>query len=117
MASYDGSCDHDYRSTRVPVSAGPLSNLGGVQVLGFVQTPLQRASNVDWPDIELHVLPLSPASDGGVIRTMTGMSDEVTGWSTTVPQKIFVRHGGQAVLVSQGEEKRHRNGYHVPASL
>ncbi|KAF2367254.1 Glucose-methanol-choline oxidoreductase N-terminal [Trinorchestia longiramus] len=57
--------------------SGPLTVLGGVEGVGFVNTKLVNASD-DWPDIEFHFVSGSPASDGGrQIRKVHGLNQKV----------------------------------------
>ncbi|KAK7874200.1 hypothetical protein R5R35_006245 [Gryllus longicercus] len=54
---------------------GPLTVMGGVEGLAFVNTKYQNASE-DWPDIEFHFISGSTNSDGGrQIRRAHGLSD------------------------------------------
>ena len=56
---------------------GPLTVLGGVEGLSFVQTKHANHS-LDWPDIEFHFISGSTSSDGGAqIRKVHGLSDKV----------------------------------------
>ncbi|XP_018018516.1 glucose dehydrogenase [FAD, quinone] [Hyalella azteca] len=56
--------------------AGPLTVLGGVEGVGFVNTKYMNSSS-DWPDIEFHFVSGSPASDGGRhIRKAHGLNQK-----------------------------------------
>ncbi|CAN7939647.1 unnamed protein product [Ixodes hexagonus] len=56
---------------------GPLTLLGGVEGLGFVNTRYANAS-LDWPDVEIHFASGSPVSDGGqTFKFAHGLSDKV----------------------------------------
>ncbi|XP_035231009.1 glucose dehydrogenase [FAD, quinone]-like [Stegodyphus dumicola] len=46
------------------IGRGPLTVLGGVEGLGFVNTKYANKSE-DYPDVEIHFLSGSPAADGG----------------------------------------------------
>ncbi|XP_043603588.1 glucose dehydrogenase [FAD, quinone]-like [Bombus pyrosoma] len=55
---------------------GPLTVLGGVQGLAFINTKYANASD-DFPDIELHFVPLIKNTDAGTIyKTIHGLSSE-----------------------------------------
>lgn len=43
---------------------GPLTMLGGLDGLGFINTKYQNKSE-DFPDVEIHFIPSCPSSDGG----------------------------------------------------
>ncbi|KAG0422455.1 hypothetical protein HPB47_001720 [Ixodes persulcatus] len=65
---------------------GPLTLLGGVEGLGFVNTRYANAS-LDWPDVEIHFASGSPVSDGGqTFKTAHGLRDKV--WSRTFAPHI-----------------------------
>nr|NVI72411.1 putative glucose dehydrogenase [Cucujiformia] len=54
---------------------GPMTTLGGVEGLGFVNTPL---GNRSWPDIQFHMAPASINSDAGYrVRKVLGITDEL----------------------------------------
>lgn len=56
---------------------GPLSLLGGVEGLGFVNTKYADRTK-DWPDFELHFASGSPVSDGGqTLRLAHGLHDHL----------------------------------------
>lgn len=56
---------------------GPLTMLGGLDGLGFINTKYANHSD-DWPDVEMHFIPSCPSSDGGeAVRKAMGMRDEV----------------------------------------
>lgn len=55
---------------------GPLTIMGGVEGLAFVNTKYANASD-DYPDIEFHFVSGSTNSDGGTqIRKAHGLTDE-----------------------------------------
>nr|MBE5725251.1 putative glucose dehydrogenase [Cucujiformia] len=54
---------------------GPMSTLGGVEGLAFVNTPF---ANRSWPDIQFHMAPASINSDGGAkVRKVLGLTDHL----------------------------------------
>ncbi|CAH1107823.1 unnamed protein product [Psylliodes chrysocephalus] len=54
---------------------GPMTTLGGVEGLGFVNTYL---GNRSWPDIQFHMAPASINSDAGAkVRKVLGITDEL----------------------------------------
>lgn len=54
---------------------GPMTTLGGVEGLAFVNTYL---ANRSWPDIQFHMAPASINSDAGVrVRKVLGITDEL----------------------------------------
>ncbi|OQR76668.1 glucose dehydrogenase-like [Tropilaelaps mercedesae] len=56
---------------------GPLTLLGGVEGLGFINTKYANAAK-DWPDFELHFASGSPVSDGGqTLRYAHGLQEHV----------------------------------------
>ncbi|XP_068986697.1 glucose dehydrogenase [FAD, quinone]-like [Bombus flavifrons] len=56
--------------------AGPLTLLGGLQGLAFINTKYANASD-DFPDIEVHFGTLSQNTDGGeIFKTIQGLSTE-----------------------------------------
>ena len=56
---------------------GPLTVLGGVEGLAWVNTKYANQSD-DWPDIEFHFVSGTPAADGGAqIRRAHGVTDYV----------------------------------------
>ncbi|XP_067122989.1 glucose dehydrogenase [FAD, quinone]-like [Centruroides vittatus] len=63
---------------------GPLTNLGGVDGLGFINT---RYGNVtdDWPDVQVLFVPSSPVADGGeTVRKIMGISNKMW-WQVYYP--------------------------------
>ncbi|XP_057381659.1 glucose dehydrogenase [FAD, quinone]-like [Daphnia carinata] len=57
--------------------SGPLTTLGGVEGLAWVNTKYANHSD-DWPDIEFHFVSGTPAADGGAqIRRVHGVTDFV----------------------------------------
>ncbi|XP_075531979.1 glucose dehydrogenase [FAD, quinone]-like [Dermacentor variabilis] len=59
------------------IGKGPLTLLGGVEGLAFINTKYANKS-MDWPDIEIHFLSGSPVSDGGqIFRRTEGIADEL----------------------------------------
>lgn len=55
---------------------GPLTSLGGVEGLAFVNTKY-APSHGFWPDIQFHFAPSSVNSDGEQIRKITGIRDSI----------------------------------------
>lgn len=56
-------------------SKGPMTTLGGVEGLAFVNT---KFGNRSWPDIQFHMAPASVNSDNGArVRKVLGLTDEV----------------------------------------
>ncbi|UYV79105.1 hypothetical protein LAZ67_17001141 [Cordylochernes scorpioides] len=56
---------------------GPLTTLGGVEGLGFINTKYANAS-ADYPDIEIHFLSGAPSADGGqTFLRVQGLADEM----------------------------------------
>nr|NVI72502.1 putative glucose dehydrogenase [Cucujiformia] len=54
---------------------GPMSTLGGVEGLAFVNTPF---GNRSWPDIQFHMAPASINSDAGAkVRHVLGITDHL----------------------------------------
>nr|NVI72484.1 putative glucose dehydrogenase [Cucujiformia] len=54
---------------------GPMTTLGGVEGLAFVNTPL---GNRSWPDIQFHMAPASINSDAGAkVRKVLGLTDQL----------------------------------------
>nr|NVI72427.1 putative glucose dehydrogenase [Cucujiformia] len=54
---------------------GPMTTLGGVEGLAFVNTPL---GNRSWPDIQFHMAPASINSDAGAkVRKVLGLTDHL----------------------------------------
>nr|NVI72453.1 putative glucose dehydrogenase [Cucujiformia] len=54
---------------------GPMTTLGGVEGLAFVNTPL---GNRSWPDIQFHMAPASINSDAGArVRKVLGLTDRL----------------------------------------
>lgn len=54
---------------------GPMTTLGGVEGLGFVNTYL---GNKSWPDIQFHMAPASINSDAGArVRKVLGLTDHL----------------------------------------
>ena len=67
--------------------SGPLTTLGGVEGLAWVNTKYANISD-DWPDIEFHFASGTPASDGGVqIKRAHGISDYV--WDNYYEQVAY----------------------------
>lgn len=63
--------------TFLTVGKGPLSLLGGVEGIAFINTKFANTS-IDYPDIEIHYLTGAPTADGGqVFRRAQGFADEV----------------------------------------
>lgn len=56
---------------------GPLTMLGGLDGLGFINTKYQNATE-DYPDVEIHFIPSCPSSDGGEsVRKNMGLRDDL----------------------------------------
>lgn len=56
---------------------GPLTLLGGVEGIGFINTKYANPAR-DWPDFELHFASGSPVSDGGqTLRYAHGLRKDV----------------------------------------
>ncbi|XP_067139595.1 glucose dehydrogenase [FAD, quinone]-like [Centruroides vittatus] len=56
---------------------GPLTMLGGLEGLGFINTKYANRS-IDFPDIEIHFISGSPSSDGGqTFHRVQGITDEL----------------------------------------
>ena len=55
---------------------GPLTLLGGIEGLSWVNTKYQNASD-DWPDMQFHFGSGSPAADNGALRKAHGLSSRV----------------------------------------
>lgn len=55
---------------------GPLTNLGGVEGLAFVNSRYANKT-MDWPDVQFHFAPSSVNSDGRQIKKITGLRDSV----------------------------------------
>lgn len=55
---------------------GPMTSLGGVEGLAFVNTKYAPQSGL-WPDIQFHFAPSSVNSDGDQIKKVTGLRDSV----------------------------------------
>ncbi|KAF7268450.1 hypothetical protein GWI33_018428 [Rhynchophorus ferrugineus] len=54
---------------------GPMTTLGGVEGLAFVDT---KYGNRSWPDIQFHMAPASVNSDAGArVRKVLGLTDEL----------------------------------------
>ncbi|XP_066259542.1 glucose dehydrogenase [FAD, quinone]-like [Euwallacea similis] len=54
---------------------GPMTTLGGVEGLAFVNT---KYGNRSWPDIQFHMAPASVNSDAGArVRKVLGLTDEL----------------------------------------
>ena len=90
--------------------SGPMTILGGIEGLSWVNTKYQNASQ-DWPDVQYHFGAGSPATDGGILRQAHGLADHVwyplpfpisayrsrvnsrltVSWSTTVSTLAFFR--------------------------
>lgn len=59
------------------VGKGPLSLLGGVEGIAFINTKYANTT-IDHPDVEIHYLTGAPTADGGqVFRRTQGFADEV----------------------------------------
>ncbi|XP_046414122.1 glucose dehydrogenase [FAD, quinone]-like [Neodiprion fabricii] len=57
--------------------AGPMTTLGGVEGLAFVNTKFANESG-NWPDIQFHMAPASINSDAGAqVRRIFGLTDTV----------------------------------------
>lgn len=69
----------------VTLGIGPLTMLGGLDGIGFINTKYANASD-DWPDVEIHFIPSCPSSDGGEsIRKAMNLKSELFG-------KIYASH-------------------------
>ena len=56
---------------------GPMTTLGGVEGLAFINTKYANESG-DWPDIQFHFAPASINSDDGVrVRKILGITDKL----------------------------------------
>lgn len=55
---------------------GPMTSLGGVEGLAFVNTKYAPRSGL-WPDVQFHFAPSSVNSDGDQIKKVTGLRDSV----------------------------------------
>ncbi|CAH0548917.1 unnamed protein product [Brassicogethes aeneus] len=55
---------------------GPMTSLGGVEGLAFVNTKYAPKSG-SWPDIQFHFAPSSVNSDGEQVKKITGLRDSV----------------------------------------
>lgn len=56
---------------------GPMTTLGGVEGLAFVNTKFANES-ADWPDIQFHMAPASINSDAGArVRKIFGLTDKI----------------------------------------
>ncbi|XP_059620688.1 glucose dehydrogenase [FAD, quinone]-like [Phlebotomus argentipes] len=56
---------------------GPMTSLGGVEGLAFVNTPLANKS-ANWPDIQFHMAPASINSDGGdQVKKILGLKESL----------------------------------------
>lgn len=55
---------------------GPMTSLGGVEGLAFVNTKYAPKSGL-WPDVQFHFAPSSVNSDGDQIKKVTGLRDSV----------------------------------------
>lgn len=56
---------------------GPMTVLGGLEGIAFVNTPYANHS-LDWPDIQFHMAPASLASDGGArVKKVLGLKEEL----------------------------------------
>ncbi|XP_022690696.1 glucose dehydrogenase [FAD, quinone]-like isoform X3 [Varroa jacobsoni] len=63
--------------TFLTVGKGPLSLLGGVEGIAFINTKFANTS-IDYPDIEIHYVTGAPTADGGqVFRRAQGFADEL----------------------------------------
>ncbi|XP_055698387.1 glucose dehydrogenase [FAD, quinone] [Phlebotomus papatasi] len=56
---------------------GPMTSLGGVEGLAFINTPLANKS-ANWPDIQFHMAPASINSDGGdQVKKILGLKESL----------------------------------------
>lgn len=56
---------------------GPMTTLGGLEGVAFVNTPYANES-IDWPDIQFHMAPASLNSDGGdQVKKVLGLKDSL----------------------------------------
>lgn len=55
---------------------GPMTSLGGVEGLAFVNTKYAPESGL-WPDVQFHFAPSSVNSDGDQVKKITGLRDSV----------------------------------------
>ncbi|GAB0093761.1 hypothetical protein DMENIID0001_089360 [Sergentomyia squamirostris] len=56
---------------------GPMTTLGGVEGVAFVNTPLANKS-ANWPDIQFHMAPASINSDGGdQVKKILGLKESL----------------------------------------
>lgn len=56
---------------------GPMTSLGGVEGLAFVNTPLANQT-IDWPDIQFHMAPASVNSDAGArVKKVLGLKESL----------------------------------------
>lgn len=57
---------------------GPMTSLGGVEGLAFVNTKYNPDQSGEWPDVQFHFAPSSVNSDGGEqIRRILNLRDGV----------------------------------------
>ncbi|XP_003486606.1 glucose dehydrogenase [FAD, quinone]-like [Bombus impatiens] len=96
---------------------GPLTLLGGLQGLAFINTKYANASD-DFPDIQVHFGVLSQNTDGGsVFKTIQGLSTEFfdTVYGSVIGKNMWV---GLPTLIrpkSKGVIKlRSNNPFHYP---
>ncbi|KAL9698503.1 hypothetical protein quinque_001944 [Culex quinquefasciatus] len=56
---------------------GPMTVLGGLEGIAFVNTPFANISR-DWPDIQFHMAPASLNSDGGArVKKILGLKEDI----------------------------------------
>lgn len=66
---------------------GPFTILGGVETLGFINTKYANKSD-DWPDVEIHFVSGSPASDGGqTFQRVMGVAEDL--WEKYYKPYVF----------------------------
>lgn len=97
---------------------GPMTSLGGLEGVAFVNTPYANMSG-EWPDIQFHMAPASINSDSGArVKKVLGVTDRVYNtvyrpiegkdtW-TIIPLLLRPRSRGWVKL-------RSKNPYHFPA--
>lgn len=60
------------------IKTGPLASTG-VDGLAFVSTKFVEGKNLDWPDIEMHMVPADVVADGGrYFKHLAGLTDQVS---------------------------------------
>lgn len=96
---------------------GPMTTLGGLEGVAFVNTPLANKSG-EWPDIQFHMAPASINSDAGArVKKVLGVTENVYNtvyrpiegkdtW-TIIPLLLRPRSRGWVKL-------RSKNPYHFP---